>query len=356
MVEKKRWKEDPWQPDQEWLDQMPEIRGTEINGVGETEKRRPTKIFWFRAPKHETFANVQRIITERFVSVEKLDHVYRYADRGPRKQSEVAPERVERTAEEWSTLVKAFCHGDGDPLPEGHPGGDTTAELVGFTQMKEEWVYEGEEVVSPNLVMIGTVMDHDRLMMLPGDDEQVEGQLEIADQYNRGARVANWLTAWIRSQGYDAKTHAGPWVGSLNMLPAAIEAGFGELGCHGSIINPVYGSALRFAAVETDMPLVFDGPDRFGADEFCMRCQVCSNLCPPQAIVNKKDYVRGDYKWYVDFDKCLPYFNKTYSCGICVAVCPWSTPGRAPKLADIWRKRIEDVPEEHPKQETERAN
>ena len=80
--------------------------------------------------------------------------------------------------------------------------------------MNNNWIYEGSKALGKNLIMIGTVMNHERLMMLPGDDEQVEGQLEVADQYNRGARVANWLTGWIRSQGYFAKTHAGPWVGS----------------------------------------------------------------------------------------------------------------------------------------------
>ena len=43
--------------------------------------------------------------------------------------------------------------------------------------------------------------------------------------------------------------------------------------------------------------------------------------------------VRGTEKWYVDFDRCLPYFSKTYGCGICIAICPWSRPGVAPTLA-----------------------
>ncbi len=28
-------------------------------------------------------------------------------------------------------------------------------------------------------------------------------------------------------------------------------------------------------------------------------------------------------KWYVDFDKCIPYFTKTHGCTICIEVCPW---------------------------------
>jgi Pyruvate/2-oxoacid:ferredoxin oxidoreductase delta subunit len=341
---KRRWPDEPWTAPPAWTASMPEVSGNEINGRGETRRRRPTQVFWHRRPADEPFAQVQVAVTERFNSVPALEEVYRSADRGPRKLPEPAPERVDASPGEWTARVKSFVLAEAGARPPGYPVEGSHAELVGIVPIDPLWVYEDHAADLPNVVMIGTVMDHDRLAQLPGDGEQVEGQLEVADQYNRGARVANWLGHWIHAQGYRARPHAGPWVGSLNMVPAALAAGFGELGRHGSIINRVHGSALRLAAVETDMPLDFDASDRFGADEFCLRCQVCTNLCPPQAIQGRKQWVRGDYKWYVDFDKCLPYFSETYSCGICVAVCPWSTPGRAPKLADIWSRRIDDTP------------
>ena len=70
-----------------------------------------------------------------------------------------------------------------------------------------------------------------------------------------------------------------------------------------------------------------DVRDDFDADGFCANCQVCSEACPPNAIAAEKVWVRGEKKWYVDFDKCLPYFNEASSCGICLAVCPFSRPG-----------------------------
>ena len=47
----------------------------------------------------------------------------------------------------------------------------------------------------------------------------------------------------------------------------------------------------------------------------------------------EKQLVRGERKWYVDFDKCIPYFVKTCGCAICIEVCPWSEPGRGPGLS-----------------------
>jgi epoxyqueuosine reductase QueG len=97
------------------------------------------------------------------------------------------------------------------------------------------------------------------------------------------------------------------------------------------------------AAVFTDLPLVPDHSDSFGADDFCINCQVCTRSCPVDAISNTKTLVRGETKWYVDFDKCFPYFAETYGCGICIAACPWSTPGRAPVLAERWVRRLKRI-------------
>jgi epoxyqueuosine reductase len=89
---------------------------------------------------------------------------------------------------------------------------------------------------------------------------------------------------------------------------------------------------VRLAGVTTDMPLVATNQDRFGADEFCMTCQACTNACPPGAISEQKQMVRGVERWYVNFDKCIPYFAEAASCGICIAECPWTRPDARPKL------------------------
>lgn len=53
---------------------------------------------------------------------------------------------------------------------------------------------------------------------------------------------------------------------------------------------------------------------------------------PPSAISDEKRLVRGQVKWYVDFDKCIPYFGEALGCAICLSRCPWSRPGNAENI------------------------
>src|ERR1700679_2835535 len=49
---------------------------------------------------------------------------------------------------------------------------------------------------------------------------------------------------------------------------------------------------------------------------------------------------RGVERWYVNFDKCIPYFAEAASCGICIAECPWTRPSVRPKLLATMAQRI----------------
>ena len=184
-------------------------------------------------------------------------------------------------------------------------------------------------------------MDHAELAKGPPREEDVSSADEVSRQYNRAARASKAVTNWIRSMGWPAEARTGPMAGDIITIPAAIESGIGQLGKHGSIINDIYGSSFRLASVTTDLPLVADKPRDIGVDDFCTRCQVCSNACPPDAIFPEKQMVRGTMKWYVNFDKCIPYFNDTLGCGICIADCPWSFPSVASKLTQKLLRRRE---------------
>lgn len=149
------------------------------------------------------------------------------------------------------------------------------------------------------------------------------------------------MAYWAPDQGWDADPVTGLMVGKILMIPPALECGFGELGKHGSLINPEFGSAFRLGAVLTDAPFANTAKREFGIDDFCSRCRVCENACPPFAIGPEKQLVRGEEKWYVDFDKCIPFFAETSGCAICIAVCPWSRPDVGMNLVNKLARRAE---------------
>lgn len=302
-----------WTPSPEQMAQWPSISGNTINGVGETAVRRPSPIYW-HAPDATPHGPLQLWFGARFTPTVQAAR----AERNRMLEEPLEPRaerRAEHTADEWTRLVKAAAHASG-------------ADAVGITSMQPQWVFEGYEVTQRWVIMLCVAHDWDALRTAPQDTAAAE----VIRQYGRGIRAAKGIANAILREGHDAVPHGGPMAYPMLLVPAAIRAGLGELGKHGSLIHPELGSNLRLACVLTDIPLVPDVPVSFGADDFCTRCKACTDGCPPQAIGPDKVVVRGETRWYVDFDRCLPFFNEHQGCAVCLSVCPWNYPGVAPNL------------------------
>lgn len=319
-----------WSPNPEQMALWPDVSGNDVNGLGEAEPRRPHQVYWAVELESIPHGPLQRW----FYGQNSHPDLEQARDARARIAAEpLAPladaPAHERSPVAWTEAVKAEAHRLG-------------AELVGVARVSPDWIFEGHEMPWRWIVVLGIAMDYDTMTAAP---EPAAGA-EVVRQYGRGMAVAKRLAGWLRAQGHDAEPEHGPFAGALTMIPAALAAGFGELGKHGSIINRELGSCFRLAGVLTDLELVPDAPDVFGADDFCTRCQVCANHCPPDAILPDKQIVRGERKWYVDFDRCLPFFNETAGCGICVVVCPFSRPGVGTNLVAKLARRGAHQPEE----------
>ncbi len=203
------------------------------------------------------------------------------------------------------------------------------AELVGVAEVTPEAVFAGRSAPHGNAICIGLSMDLKEMRHAP----QPRAAVEVMRVYRQISRIAIRLAARIRSWGWPAKAYGNPNSTDILHIPLAVNAGLGQLGKHGSMISKEYGSNFRLAAVLTDLPLAFDEPVDIGVDDLCFGCRRCVIDCPADAIFDVKQMVRGVEKWYVDFDKCIPYFVKTYGCAICIEVCPWSRPGRGGSLS-----------------------
>jgi Pyruvate/2-oxoacid:ferredoxin oxidoreductase delta subunit len=309
----------------------PKISGNAINGLGEARRRQPTPVYHRRDIWHP-FRLVQETLYWRALFERRLARYLRNAERMSRTPFvPIAERRIEASPESWTERIKEFALSH-------------EADLVGVARMNPEWIFEGSErdVSEPWIAVLGVAMDYSKLSTAPAKPHAYE----VLSQYNRGQRAAIALANWIRKQGWHARGHCGPLAGPVSIIPAAIAAGLGELGKHGSMINRKYGSSFRLAYVLTELPLAEDRPDDLGVDQFCTNCQLCTNLCPPQAIFGTKQLVRGEMKWYVDFDRCVPYFNDTYGCAICLVACPWSRPGVAERLTAKMLRKLEERQEQ----------
>jgi epoxyqueuosine reductase len=280
----------PYTPDPKTLSLL-RVSGNPINGVGETEVRRASPFFW-HPPEQHPYGDLQMVARQNSRkcpgSTEAFAEPYNHPGLCP-----IAGERNLAPADQLATEVKA--------LALAHE-----ADAVGIAPMDPLYVFEGYSIEEPWVIVLALAHNYERLKQVQSDETNGVGVCDIGDQYARGTRSSYALANWIRSQGYSAHAYPGPMADALLLIPSVIASGLGELGKHGSLISPQFGVGVRLAGVTTDMPLVATAPIRFGADDFCKDCQACSRACPPRAIQQEKQTVRGVERWYVDFDKCIP--------------------------------------------------
>lgn len=293
--------------------------GNDINGLGETNKRRASKVapddftvreyewkdiwdFFFLNSSWSTFSSLILGMVES-----------RHA-RGATASNQVSVQDPGSMAKQLKEKAR-----------------ELGADLVGITEVKDDLLlYEGDEPHSYKYaISLGFEQDRNIMENAP----QVEAGDEVVRIYRKGSRIANKVATHIRSLGWPAEAFG--FGRDILMMPSAIRAGLGELGKHGSLISKEYGSNFRLTLVLTDLPLAIDTSADIGVEDVCLTCQACTKNCPADAIADEKQMVRGVEKWYVDYDKCVWYFTMTNGCSICIEVCPWSEPGRGVKLSEL---------------------
>lgn len=290
------------------------LSGNVINGLGEPEPRPATQIFhgsgarqleWSALEMFFALINPWRVYWLNLLNRWML----RNADGVVASRREPVTDPIQAAAH-----VKALAQ-------------ELGAGQAGITAVTPEALYQGQEMGLPTAIVVLLPMDHEEMAYVTTN----RAGAETMRAYMEITRTVIKLAQSIRAKGYRARAYCEG--ADLLHIPLAINAGLGQLGKHGSLICREYGSSMRIATVLTDMPLATDGPIDIAVDDLCMGCRRCTLDCPVDAIGDDKQMVRGVEKWYVDFDKCAPYFTHTVGCGICIEVCPWTKPGRGPGLA-----------------------
>lgn len=297
---------------------LPERSGNEINGLGVHEAFRPEQVFhntgrgagrkdidWAAMDMFFNMTNPWPMFWQNLKALWQ-----RRLAAGPVK---VAPVEVS-DPNEMSEQIKQKARALG-------------ADLVGITHYDESTQLKNISFDYQYAICLGLAMDREEMLHAP----YRRASTEVMRTYRRCSQLANKLAEYIRTLGWQAE---GYGVGEdIMQIPMAINAGLGQLGKHGSMISREHGSNFRLSLVLTDLPMKSDKPVDIGVDDLCVNCQRCTLDCPPDAIHSEKQWVRGVKKWYVDFDKCIPYFTHTSGCGICIETCPWSEPGRGISLS-----------------------
>ena len=198
----------------------------------------------------------------------------------------------------------------------------TPQEFAYGTRGRGELYGKAAAPLLPWTLVYAMEMDYRATMEAPAPEEAVE----VAAVYLRLALLGLKLAHRIREYGYRALTHMDGR-SQLILPPTAEAAGLGAIGRHGLLVHPRYGSRIRLGAVTTELPLSPTKAGGFGITEFCERCGRCAELCPMGAIPTGNRAEQPDGRWKSDHEACFAGWRRFGTdCGVCLAVCPYSTP------------------------------
>lgn len=239
---------------------------------------------------------------------------------------EVSQEKKKPDPEELTRVIKEIARSYG-------------AIDVGITPIKPYHIYShtgrhaknwGREINSTHsyAVVIVVAMRVDMLKSAPG----LSTLLESSGQYVESAKIAHIIAEYIRSFGYDARSHTDGNYETL-CVPLAVDAGLGPLGRIGIFMHPTHGPCVRLSIVTTELELI---PSMFNRknsrtrsmEKFCDICKKCADNCPTQSICpGEEPLSRGFRHWSIDQEKCFSFWKTIGTdCGFCIRVCPYTKP------------------------------
>lgn len=203
------------------------------------------------------------------------------------------------------------------------------ASLVGICQVNPNWIYANTEIPEDctTAVVMAIEMDPEGIATSP----TIPAAAATGVGYSQMGFVLALLGEFIRNLGYKAVQCANDTGLSI---PLAIDAGLGQLGRHGLLITPQYGSRVRLCKIFTNLPLHHDKPIDFGVTEFCKNCKRCAEACEVDAISKEdeptftpscKSNNPGVLKWPVNVELCYEFWcDNGGDCSTCIAVCPYT--------------------------------
>jgi epoxyqueuosine reductase len=251
----------------------------------------------------------------RSIQIDKVSEYLRliYQEQEPRFSGPIAPERhLFGSPEEASLHLKERARAFG-------------ADIVGICEIEPSDMYRGRTLPGRFAVAVGQRMKWREFQVVPSRESAIEC---LRVYFSLGETVIQ-LAACIRALGYPCVVEHPIGDSDLLHVPIGLKAGFGELGRHGSIINPELGPLFRMGSVATSIELAIDHPIDAGIAEFCDTCRACRKYCPANAIPDERSLEAGvdhlgNPRYVVDTGRCFPYFARHNYCSICLPVCVYN--------------------------------
>ncbi len=189
---------------------------------------------------------------------------------------------------------------------------------IGYTKVNPNYIFKNRKILFENAIVLTMEMKKTRIDQAPSS----ETQKEIFRTYYELGVIVNKLSGFLRKRGFN--TQSGPAIGGdVNYVMLARDAGIGEVGKHGLLINEDFGPSLRIAAVYTDiknLPFAQNNPHEWVAD-FCTKCNGCVRKCPGEAIYSTPKIFEDGSRKHIDYRKCAVPFSNEYGCTLCVKNC-----------------------------------
>lgn len=211
---------------------------------------------------------------------------------------------------------------------------DLGASLIGVADLSPEGLSPFPHLKTA--VVWGLALDPAIVRTLIAGPSSAYGREYVAVN-ERLAAQEDHLVAYLEEHGYRA-AGISPSTGDFDRdtlsaefphKTAATRAGLGWVGKCALLVTREYGSAIRFASVLTDAPLVPDTPVE---RSYCGTCEECRTACPVAAPSGRRwePEIERDAFWnsracYVQCQKAVDDLGLVHPmCGICIAACPWT--------------------------------
>lgn len=199
---------------------------------------------------------------------------------------------------------------------------------LGFTEVPEGLIFKKKSILFKYAIVCIQEMDEAMMKEAPS----LNASDEVIRIYKELGLAVNDFADYLRNS-YGIRCQSNHPLGGLtNTSPLAAKAGMGWQGHNGLLITPWYGQRQRIATIFIEEP-IFEYTDHLEhtwIEEFCKKCRKCEKNCPANAILPEKKIVQvgipviENVRTCINKEKCYEYFNKSFGCGRCVSVCPFS--------------------------------